>query len=263
VSRADVGLVLVVGALATFVGVQVATRDGHDQAASAPRGSAPAPAIVAQQAATPKAADTRVTVTHSAVAAPERNLDDIRSRIAQASGTYMAEMLIDLNGTLVRWPDRRQQGLRIWVQSMTAVPDWDLRYTQMARDAFADWDAGGLPMRLDFVLDSATSDIHVVWVDRFPPSVGMRVGTTSRTTDQNGWIVAADILVAIHDSTGRIIPPSSLAGIVRHEAGHAFGLGHSPDAKTKMFPVEMTSDISPADRATLRLLYQLPPGPVR
>lgn len=179
----------------------------------------------------------------------------------------MPSMAADLNGELVRWPDRREQGLRIWVQSITPVRDWNLRYAQMARDAFADWgsgsDGGGVPIRLDFVLDSARSDVQILWLERFGPELGRRVGTTRRTTDQHGWIVAAQIIVAIHDSTGRVIPPDALSGIVRHEAGHALGLGHSTDPNTKMYPVETVSDIRPADRATLRLLYQLPPGPLR
>jgi predicted Zn-dependent protease len=50
---------------------------------------------------------------------------------------------------------------------------------------------------------------------------------------------------------------------MRHEAGHSLGMAHSRDPRTKMFPVEMTPDIAPADRATMRLLYQLPPGAVR
>lgn len=213
------------------------------------------------------APDVALTVTQSAAAAPTRNLDDIHNRITGTPGTYMTSMIADLNGQLVRWPDRRELGLRIWVQTATSVRDWDLRYAQMARDAFADWgtgrDGGGLPIRLDFVLDSATSDIQIVWLERFAPELGRRVGTTRRATDQNGWLVAAQIAVAVHDSTGRTIPPASLAGIVRHEAGHSLGLGHSTDANTKMFPVEMVSDIQPADRATLRLLYLLPPGQVR
>ena len=183
-------------------------------------------------------------------------------RLAAATGTYMADMLADLNGSLVRWPDRRETGLRIWVQSITQVRDWDLRYAQMARDAFADWD-GNLPIRFDFVLDSATSDIQIVWTERFPPDAGRRVGTTNRTTDQNGWIVSSVISVAVHDSAGRTIPPEKLAGIVRHEAGHALGLGHSRDPATKMYPVEMQTGITAADRATLQLLYEVAPGRVQ
>lgn len=213
--------------------------------------------------------DERADVTSTIVAANPgaphvvRDEEDIRSRINSASDTYMADMLADLNGMLVRWPDRRDRALRVWVQSGTDVRDWDLRYAQVAREAFAEWASEDLPMRFDFVIDSATSDVHIAWIDRFPPTDGMRVGSTKRTSDSNGWLVSADIIVAVHDSAGIMIRPWDLAGIVRHEAGHALGLGHSRDPHTKMFPTEMVREIMPADRATLRLLYQLPAGPLK
>jgi predicted Zn-dependent protease len=143
------------------------------------------------------------------------------------------------------------------------VRDWDQRYAQMARDAFDDWGRDALPIRFDFVNDSATSDIRIVWREKFAPEQGSRVGLATRTNDQHGWLVEAQIDVAVHDSAGRTIPPTALAGIVRHEAGHALGMGHSRDPKTKMFPFEMTAEIAAADRATMRLLYSLPPGPAQ
>lgn len=254
--RTDALLAVVVGALAVFVGTKIVTRR-------------PAPPIEVQQASNdtappsdPHNIEIASTTVASSVAPPERDVAQIRARIAETPGTYMNDMLADLRGHLVRWPDRRESGLRIWVQTMTSVPDWDQRYAQMARDAFDDWGRDPLPIRFDFVLDSADSDVRVVWLERFAPEHGTRVGLTSRTNDQHGWLVSAQIDVAIHDSTGRAIPPDALTGIMRHEAGHALGLGHSRDPKTKMFPVEMTTDISAADRATLRLLYRLPPGAV-
>jgi len=191
-------------------------------------------------------------------------LKEILAHIAETPGTYMTDMIADLGGRLVRWSDRRQEGLRVWVQTATIVPDWEPGYAQMARDAFDDWGKDfELPLRFDFVLDSASADVRVLWIDRFPPTQGQRVGVTRRTTDQFGWIADAQIVVAIHDSTGRTMTPGALAGIVRHEAGHALGLGHSRDPRTKMNPTETRSDISPADRSTIRLLYQLPPGQAR
>jgi hypothetical protein len=192
---------------------------------------------------------------------PVPNADELRARVASATDSYMADMLAD-DHEIVRWPDRRDGGLRVWVQSMSTVQNWDLRYAQMARDAFSEW-SDGLPARLDFVLDSASADVQIVWVELFPPEAGQRIGVTKRTNDKSGWLVSAEISIAVHDSAGTTIPPSDLAAIVRHEAGHALGLGHSKDPHTKMFPVEMTRDITPADRATLRLLYQLAPGSVR
>lgn len=228
--------------------------------AAAPRRPSPATAIAPPaESATPHT-EVAATTVHSTAAPPARDAAIIRATIAETPGTYMPDMLADVKGLLVRWPDRRETGLRIWVQSMSNVPDWDTRYAQMARDAFDDWGRDPLPIRFDFVLDSATSDIRVVWLAQFGAEQGTRVGVTRRTSDQSGWLIDAQIDVAIHDSTGRTILPEALAGIMRHEAGHALGLGHSRDPRTKMYPTEMSIDISAADRATLRLLYRLPPG---
>ena len=272
--RADTLLVVVVGAFAVFVGSRVA---------ATPRSTRPRTTPVSQRAGssntdslTPSAENASpaihssrstssardVTVIQRDQIAPVPNPDQVRSFIAGATEGYLRDMLVADSGLLVRWPDRREAGLRIWVQSISSVRDWDMRYAQMARDAFADW-SSGLPARLDFVLDSATSDIQILWVDRFAPEFGRRVGNTTRSNNKNGWLVAASITVAVHDSAGSTLQPTDLAGIVRHEAGHALGLGHSNDPATKMFPVELTNTITPADRATLRLLYQLSPGSVR
>jgi Matrixin len=271
VRRADGLLYLVAGGFGAFVVTQVlnqwkgtAPERIAEVAYAAPKRGRPEVAVQASD-------DDRADVTSAVVAPGSTNIpapaprdpEDIRSRINSATDTYMADMVVDLNGRLIRWPDRREQALRVWVQSGTDIRDWDLRYAQAAREAFADWASDDLPLRFDFVIDSATSDVHIAWVDKFPPVDGMRVGATRRLTDSNGWIVSADIIVAVHDSAGTMIRPWDLAGIVRHEAGHALGLGHSRDAHTKMFPTEMVHDISPSDRATLRLLYQLPPGLVK
>jgi predicted Zn-dependent protease len=50
---------------------------------------------------------------------------------------------------------------------------------------------------------------------------------------------------------------------VRHEIGHALGLNHADDATSVMYREAATSTISPSDRATLRLIYLLPPGSLR
>jgi predicted Zn-dependent protease len=132
----------------------------------------------------------------------------------------------------------------------------------MARDAIADWQDSRVPIHFDFIPDSASAEIRLEWADRFPASLGHRVGTTALTYDEYGWIAGAQISVTLHDSLGVVIPQTALAGIIRHETGHALGLGHSRDPKTKMYAVETTPDIQPADRVTLGVLYTLPPGQV-
>jgi predicted Zn-dependent protease len=284
--RADTLLFVIVGALALFVGAKAleqrprknaacdaqvarcrpemgegsATVDARTAGVEAAARSLPSASTMAAASARSRAAADIVRGSSEGLT-PVPNLDELRARVSAANDSYMADML-SADKEIVRWPDRRERGLRVWVQSTSAVRDWDLRYAQMARDAFAEW-SDGLPARLDFVLDSASADIQIVWVERFPPEDGQQIGSTQRTNDRNGWLLAAEISIAVHDSSGETMPPSDLTGTVRHEAGHALGLGHSKDPHTKMFPVEMTHEITPADRATLRLLYELAPGSVR
>jgi len=77
------------------------------------------------------------------------------------------------------------------------------------------------------------------------------------------WIKSARIQIANHDSAGHLLPPRTVAGILRHEIGHALGLNHADDATSVMYREAATSTISPSDRATLRLIYLLPPGSLR
>ena len=163
--RAERLLYLAVGGLAVFVGVQVnherthwnfAPDDSYSESEPVRRDvSEPPPGYRAVEVRQPDVTSTTVS-TKSILAPPDRDAAQINARIALSSGTYMADMLADLKNTLIRWPDRTDQGLRVWVQSVTTVPDWDTRYAEMAREAFADWSGDGLPIRFDFVLDSAS-----------------------------------------------------------------------------------------------------------
>jgi hypothetical protein len=277
--RIELWLLGIVGALILFVATQafrgpqarpalVVVQQGQEKPAGAPLVLVDVPDKEDERitsAALQTSSDMNGTVRRSNSAAPLRNLVDVRNRVRDgAQGTYILDMLLNQDSTLFRWPNRPIEALHVWVQTDPHdIPDWWVGYAQVARDVFSEWEGSGFPMNFQYAPDSVGTDITVRWVDRFPAELDRRIGSTRRMSDQHAWIVNAQITVALHDSRGRKFGPNELAGILRHEIGHALGLGHSRNQSTIMFPEEATIEIAEADRATMRLLYSLPPGSLR
>jgi hypothetical protein len=202
----------------------------------------------------------RGTAGRAGAAKPDRA--EIRRRIELgAHGTYIADMLLDSDSMLTRWPERTIEPVRVWVQRGSSIPDWTSDYTRVAHDAFAEWGEVGFPVRFTFTVDSSSADVRITFADRFTDK--NRLGVTTHRHDENGWIASADIVIAIHDSAGVALAPGLISAIARHEVGHALGLAHSRDRATIMYPESHTLVISGPDRATIKLLYTLPPGSVK
>ncbi len=197
----------------------------------------------------------------SGIPAPLRDDAVIRTQISEnESGTYILDILRQRQQMLMRWPDRRIEGLRVWIERESSIPDWNAGYPVVAEHAFDEWHEAGFPIRFDFVKDPVGADISIRWVRELE---GRHIGMTSISRDQSGWLVSAEISIAIHDSAGAALSPDLVAGVLRHEVGHALGLGHSGSTADVMYPESTTPTISDADRATLHLIYALPPGLVR
>lgn len=197
---------------------------------------------------------------------PPDDLDEpdraaVRRRLRRdEQGTYISEILEQRDSSLARWPDRGDRPLTVWIQPTTRVDDWMPGYVDRVREAFEEWQEVGIPLTFQFVDDSADAEVHVNWIDHFSEPIS---GRTKWARDDEWLITDANIILAVHHHQGEVLDEEAMRAMALHEIGHLLGLDHTQDPTSIMAPKVRVRDLSSADRATLRLLYSLPPGPVR
>jgi hypothetical protein len=193
--------------------------------------------------------------------APVRDLSEIRRRLVENQvGTYIGDILAERDSNIARWPDRSSRPMRVWIQSADSLHDWNPAYVAQVRDAFTTWVSSGAPIPFTFVVDSTAAEVHVTWVDHFDEQIS---GKTMWARDDNWWIVDANIAIALHHNHGEPLDASAVRAIALHEVGHLLGLDHCVDTANIMTPRVRVRDLSAADKATMLLIYSLPPGNVR
>lgn len=191
---------------------------------------------------------------------PEARAAVRRQLRERGQGTYIAEMLAERDSALARWHDLKGKPLSIWIQPTADIPEFSPGFAPSVRDAFLAWDELQLPVRFAFTPDSAVADVHVTFIDHFDEPIS---GRTKWARDDDWWIIGADIVLAVHHHNGVPLDDESMKAMALHEIGHLLGLDHTTDSTSIMAPRVRVRDLSSADRATVRLLYTLPPGAVR
>ncbi len=190
---------------------------------------------------------------------PER--EERRLRLSQgAQGTYIGEMLAERDSALARWPDRRGIPLDVWIQPSSSVEAWSESYVREVAAAFGEWDMLQLPVRFAFTSDSAHANVHVSFVRQFDEEIS---GRTTWARDDHWWITDADIVLAVYHHNGARLDDDAMHAMSLHEIGHLLGLDHTLDPMSIMASRVRVRALSDADRATVRLVYTLPPGGVR
>ena len=192
--------------------------------------------------------------------APVRDPEAARLALAtHGSGTYIDELFAARDSVNYRWPDRARDPLRVWIQSAPLEAD-ERAFPRAVQEAFDPWTETGIPVGFEFVDDSARAEVHVTWVARYESRT---TGRTRWVHDQHGWITAASIELARAQPDGTPLDLASVRAIARHEVGHLLGLDHTADPRHVMAETVRVTELSEADRATVRLVYLLPPGRVR
>jgi hypothetical protein len=186
---------------------------------------------------------------------------ELRRRIRNAqAGTYITDILAERDSSLSRWPDRDGVPLTIWIQPTAKIDDFTTNFVARVRQAFLEWGALNLPVHFAFVDDSSDADVHVTWIDRFKEPIS---GRTRWSRDDDWWITDANIVLAVHHNQGELLDEDSMRAMALHEIGHLLGLDHTRDSMSVMAPKVRVRQLSDADRATARLIYALPAGPLR
>jgi hypothetical protein len=184
----------------------------------------------------------------------------VRARIAaEGADSYLAETVAGSDSTVRRWAVRGARPLTVAIVRSDAR-GFQGEFMDAVGWAMAEWNQVALPIRFEALADSAHADVIVSWADTIDTE---RAGRADVTWNGTGEIVRVRILLATHLAGGRAITPRQMTTMALHELGHAVGLGHSSDPKDALYPTSGAASLTPRDRRTATVLYELPTGSVR
>lgn len=170
--------------------------------------------------------------------------------------TYLDSLLVTSDSVIRRWGDG-EDTIRYALDGNRPA-EWHPVFGDELREAVRRWVPG--PRRLVEVGDTALADVVVAWLPQF---AFRRAGQTDLYWDHRGAIYRARVLLALRNERGEPLPREARVAVAMHELGHVFGLPHSADSADVMYEATRVDAPSARDRRTLRLLYDLPVGPVR
>lgn len=261
---------LLLALLVGMVGVSRLFRPNSGAVSVAPR----PPASALRRPVVPGGLDQPITAPRLATAPEPTTLTPVIERLARAEwrrrigwagrAVYLDSAFAGSDSTLRRWNERAE--LRVAV----VPPSGNPALVAEVQAAVREWRSAGHGMVLTDVVDTTGADVVVQWVERFEPEEGSpagesvgRTGLTQMEWNGHGEAQRASVTLAMAQRSGRPLEPAEIRAIAMHELGHALGLPHSGDSGDIMYPTVRRPTLSARDRATVALLYSLPPGSLR
>ncbi|MBI3790289.1 MAG: matrixin family metalloprotease [Gemmatimonadetes bacterium] len=181
--------------------------------------------------------------------------DDGRSAATPDAG-YLDEILAARGNVNLRWPDRVDRPITFWMDVAHSARDERVAVI----NALGTWVATGIPVRFVSTTDSAHADVRIRFIDRFDREVS---GHTEWTRDEGWRLTSATVTLARRHVGGEPLGAPEREALALHELGHLLGLDHVRDPRVIMAPKVRARTLGPADVATVRAAYALPPGPRR
>lgn len=172
---------------------------------------------------------------------------------------YLDSMFAQTDSVVVRWDDRPVRTLTVRFMPDSTLADWQAALDD-ARAGMHAWDNNEAGFSLAETTDS-TADITVHWVALLGEPE--QLGLTGLQWGADGTIGSATMALALRQNPDSIAVPSGIRRrVAAHEFGHALGLPHSERDGDLMYRSSPLGLPSSRDRATLQLLYSVPPGPI-